>query len=152
MSTSDDKTLVYGVGLTRLIFMPRQRALDIAQAYEAVDSSATWGELMNRLPSYMRDELVDFFEEAPDGSEAFERDDVPGLADGDWPGFPAQEMLEWMPRDIQQRFGKIETTVFNGDYLELDSSREQEIVVALEQNGFECIADQQLIGRAHDNS
>lgn len=133
--------------------MPRQRALDIAQAYEAVDSSTTWGELVNRLPGYMRDELMNFFEEeVPNENDAFERDDVPGLADGDWPGFPAQEMLEWMPRDIQQRFGKVETTVFNGDYLEFDSLCEQEIVTALEQNGFKCIANQQLIGRAHDNS
>jgi hypothetical protein len=57
-------------------------------------------------------------------------------------------MFEWLPEGICSEYGKCETSVFNGFFLTLDVSREEEIVKALGENGFALMHDQNLIARA----
>ena len=98
-------------------------------------------------PSWVLDDLIGF---AQDGhsEDAFDAIDIPGYEDGDWPLWPLQEMLDWMPKDIQQRFGKVVPSAVNGDCLELISEKADEIVKALESRGFSCAEDESLVMRA----
>lgn len=78
----------------------------------------------------------------------FEASDIRGYDDGDWPAWPEQEMLEWVPNDIQARYGREVESVINGPYLELLSARTAEIVAAFEAHGYQCREDLRLIQRA----
>lgn len=54
---------------------------------------------------------------APGDSESFSASGtIPGFDDGDYPEWPAQEMLEWMPADIVSRFGQGVNSVLNGEF------------------------------------
>jgi|SRR6478736_302398 len=65
--------------------------------------------------------------------------------DGDFPYFPDQLMLEFIPESVQERFGKVVETVHNGEMLELDPVHEHEIVAALRSHGFSCERNQALV-------
>src|SRR5262245_6859489 len=103
--------LIYGTPFDDLIFMPRERAENLAAIHHALSIATTWGEFFRLLPEdaraevewwYVEDEL-----EQPADGHPFGHDDVPGVADGDWPGWPAQEMLSWVPDNIQQQYGHV---------------------------------------------
>ena len=100
------------------------------------------------------DEALDAYRSLPLGermpidSDKFESDWLPGLTDGDWPEWPAQEALRWVPRDIKQRFGKSVSSVINGPFLTLDPSRASEIVAAMEELGYACERDDALVAAA----
>ena len=104
-------------------------------------------ELM-REDSSDDEELPDHWE--PDGETAFDAEQIPGFADGDWPEWPAQAALEWVPQDIQHRFGVEGTSLFSGDYLKLDSEQEPAIVAAFVEHGYTCSRDDTLLLRAND--
>lgn len=100
----------------------------------------TWGELREIMPARFVEELIWTFHGEglflPEDDDAFEPDMIPGHAGGDWPSWPAQEMLEWMPSDVQACYGKRITTVFNGDYLRLPEANEADIFALLADQGF----------------
>lgn len=81
----------------------------------------------------------------PIDSDKFESDWLPGFTDGDWPEWPAQEALRWVPRDIQQRFGKSASSVINGPFLTLDPSKANEIIAAMEELGYVCERNDLLV-------
>ena len=144
--------LVYGVPFDELIFIPRERAEHLAAIHNALNIATTWGEFFRLLPEDARAEVEGWFtedeQERPADNQPFDRDDVPGVADGDWPGWPAQEMLSWVPDDIQQQYGRVAASAISGDCLVLDTSRIEAIIAALESNGFSCTRDDSLVMRA----
>jgi hypothetical protein len=81
----------------------------------------------------------------PDSTHPFDPEQVPGKADGDWPEWPAQAMLSWMPADIVLRFGRREESVLNGSFLWLDPGSRDEIVEALDALGWQCEEDEGLV-------
>jgi hypothetical protein len=91
-------------------------------------------------------------ERAPEDSDAFDSGFVYGLSDGDWPEWPAQEMVEWVPEEIQEQFGRVVATRLNGDYLEFDGSKEAEIVAAFKELGYLCERDDVLVCKASGTS
>jgi len=44
--------------------------------------------------------LVDRHEPLPDDDAAFDVDVLPGFTEGDWPEWPEQKMLDWLPAEI----------------------------------------------------
>ncbi len=84
----------------------------------------------------------------PADDEPFDQDLIHGGDPSDWPGWITREMLEWMPKEIQQTFGKVEFTALSGDLLELNPDRIDEIVAALTQHGYRCTEDTALMERA----
>lgn len=144
--------LVYGAPYDDLIFMPRERAQYLAAIHHALGTASTWGEFLRLLPEAARVEVEQWFTEdeleRPADGHQFDRDDVPGVADGDWPGWPAQEMLSWVPKDIQQQYGRIAASAISGDSLALDASQMNAIIGALEAHGFVCTQDDDLVRRA----
>ncbi len=105
-------TLVYGVGPTEeLVLIPREQAEALATLYTAFQDSTTWGTLRAALPFVLYAETAARIKEAdddaeiPDDAASFEPGMIPGFDDGDWPAFPAQDMLAWLPADVQERYG-----------------------------------------------
>lgn len=58
-------------------------------------------------------------------------------------------MLDWIPEDIQKRFGSIADSVHSGDYLYLPTEDARGIVQAMHTHGYRCEEDEELIERAH---
>jgi len=100
-----------------------------------------FASIEDAVESYKRLPLCD---RRPFDSERFESDILP-LSDGDWPSWPEQDALKWVPREIQQRFGRTAPSLLNGPSLVLDASKESEIVAAMKEHGYMCTADSMLI-------
>jgi hypothetical protein len=156
--TSEDE-LVYGLidstGDPRqgyLVFVRRSRTEDLARVHDAVGRARTWSEFRSLLPPTFEEELEKSFHDdevdAPDDSQPFDADRIPGYADGDWPAWPAQEALDWVPSEISARFGRDVDSVLNGPYLEFDPKHEVEILAAFEGHGFRCGRDDKLVRQA----
>jgi hypothetical protein len=52
---------------------------------------------------------------------------VSSAVDGEYPEWPEQKMLAWLPANICRQFGKMESSVLNGPFLSLDVRRTPEI-------------------------
>jgi hypothetical protein len=154
---SSERRLVYGVfpdavNGAELIFVPEGEARELAQVHGALSDAETWGDVKATIPPRHWQQIVDAYREddepPPTDDHSFDRGAVPGLEDGDWPEWPAQEMLRWMPADIRARFGEVATSTLNGDFLVIEAGSETRLVAALEAAGFECRRDDALISRA----
>ena len=84
----------------------------------------------------------------PDDTDPFDSQEVPGVDDCDWPGRPAQIMLDWVPKEIQEKYGSMESTRLNGEFLTLDPRNERKITAAFRRAGYRCTRDDVLIQRA----
>jgi hypothetical protein len=119
-----------------LVFIRRTRAEDLARDPDAVGRASTWGEFRSLLPVTFANELEQSLQDAevdaPDDAEALDTDRIPGHGDGDWPAWPAQEAIEWVPAEVSTRFGLEADSVLSGPFLQLDPAREAEIVSAFE--------------------
>lgn len=132
-----------------LVLIPRERAAELAEIHAAVQTSRSWEEFRSRIPEQEWNELLGVLQENENElSEPFDRDAVPGYADGDWPDWPAQRMLDWVPEPVRARFGRTSDSVLNGPFLELDPKRGDEIAEALQRHGFQVSQDAELVARA----
>jgi hypothetical protein len=82
-------------------------------------------------------------------SESFNANDIHGYADKDWPEWPAQHMLYWVPAEIREGFGKVSDSNFNGEFLLFEQERVAEIVAAFGEFGYVCVRDDELIARTY---
>ena len=83
------------------------------------------------------------------GDEAFDANTIWGYQDGDWPEWPAQDMIQWVPESVQQQFGSVVDSTLNGSYLMFDPEQEIELVAAMDELGFTCRRDDVLIEAAN---
>jgi hypothetical protein len=148
--------LVYGV-LTRgpkdrtLVCIPEPEAIRLASIHRAVRSSKTWGDFYDRVaPSDLKelDEVWDECDRRPEREEKFDCTEVPGFCDGDWPAWPQQEMMGWLPREIWTRYAKKETSVINGYYITIDPFHERAIIKDLKRLGYLCRRNNRLVTTA----
>jgi hypothetical protein len=93
-------------------------------------------------------DALEIGERIPKLKEPFKAENIPGYGDGDWPLWPQQEMLKWMPKVIQKRYGSEWSSRLNGDALDLSPDHEKGIVKALMRRGYICQKDEQLVRRA----
>jgi hypothetical protein len=146
------ETLVYGHpnGEDELVFIPEAEAKELAQLWEALRSATTWGEFNLSAPYKRLQEALELFGEGkpPGDDDAFDGEALVDSISWDWPPWPAQRMLEWVPADIQERFGDVGTSMVSGDALYIDEAAETGIVAALEQAGYRCMHDDELVARA----
>ena len=87
-------------------------------------------------------------ERCPLPEDPFSTRCIPQFSDGDYPEWPKQTMLKWVPRAIQRQFGEAGGTTFNGPYLQFDLAQEREIVAAFRAAGYRCIRDEVLVRQA----
>jgi hypothetical protein len=77
--------------------------------------------------------------------DPFDRMLIPGCADGDWPPWPVQEMLTFIPKSICAKYGRAQESVLNGPFLELDLKFKSEIVRDLRDAGYHVERNDVLI-------
>ena len=159
-----EKTIIYGITNMDLLFMPSGRAKELADSNQALLTAKTWGEFKSLITKTMYEFYLPKSEyyQAPDEPEdgnfdahaippetPFTPNDV--VHEDVLPAYPEIEMSEWMPTNIQKKYGRklryyaMDMNVPDGDILVLDESKMNEIVAELEEVGYECIRDDDLL-------
>src|SRR4051812_42791104 len=105
---SDDAAVV-GLFQDSVVVVPQAEAQRLATLNDALADASTWGEFLDALDLADARDVVErtFDGTKPDRDAAFAPEDVAGFADGDWPTWPAAQMLRWLPADVQQ-LGSVE--------------------------------------------
>ena len=159
-----EKTIIYGITNLGLLFVPEIRAKELAESNKALLTAKTWGE----FKSLVSTELYVFYltkssyyegpYEPEDGDYTpynippetpFTPNDV--LTYEELPANPEIEMTEWMPEEIQQKFGRkmryyaMDMNVPRGEILVLEEKQMDEIVAELEKLGYICQRDDDLL-------
>jgi hypothetical protein len=138
-----------------VVMIPQEEAESLARLHRALDRAATWGEFKRLAPREHYDDAVSRWmesneeQEQPAPDQPFDAHDIPGRSDGDWPAWPAQDMLAWVPEEVQTRFGRPQASMLNGSWLSLRGEAIEEIIAAMERLGYRCRRDEALIARAH---
>lgn len=84
----------------------------------------------------------------PLDSDPYSFGEAPYIQEGDWPGWPAQEMASWVPRDIQKRFGTTGMSAVSGNFLELQPRDAAAICAAFASLGYRCQRDDAAVNQA----
>jgi hypothetical protein len=149
--------VVYGYVGSGLVFIFREHAEELSNLWEALNKARTWGEFRRMAGEGRYEEVLDLYEgydeeaedPGPHPDEAFDASRISGHDDGDWPDWPAQQMLDWMPDDIQRRFGCVEASIFNGDFLHIEGGDTEGLLTAMAGHGFSCENDEHLVQSAN---
>jgi hypothetical protein len=159
-----ENTIIYGITGLGLLFVPESRAKELADGNKALLTAKTWGE----FKSLVSKELYEFYlpnsdhyegpQEPEDGNfdtydiapeSPFTPNDV--LTYEELPANPEIEMTEWMPEEIQEKFGQkmryyaMDMNVPDGEILVLEEAQMDEIVAELENLGYVCSRDDDLL-------
>jgi hypothetical protein len=172
VSTQEHKRkveLVYGEGGEGLVFLEKEYALNIAGFRKALYEVPTWGELKARVNEARYRETVERWAEGefdrlldegelegdgepdvslPSPNDAFHADSLPGYADSDWPEFAPMTMNAWVDEEIIKEYGWYVQPTLNEDYPVIDSRNEERVVSLLEERGYICICDDDLVWKA----
>lgn len=159
-----EKDIIYGITNLGLLFLPVKRANGLADSYRGLLTARTWGE----FKSLVSKEFYEFYlpnshyykgpYEPEDGDyspydispeTAFTPNDV--FTYDNLPAHPEIEMTEWMPEEIQEKYGRkmryaaMDMNLPKGEILVLDENQMAEIVAALEELGYVCKRDDDLL-------
>ena len=141
--------LLYGVAGDNLVFIDALLAQDLAALRHDFD---TWGSARAELSASQWARIAENLENAelpiPGDDEPFDLDYMPGFPDGDWPEWPEQLMLDWMPREVLGTYGRREDGVLNGEFAFIDPAREAAVVAALQELGWSATKDEALVSKA----
>ncbi len=107
--------------------------------------SHPWGTRQEAGCAY---DALPYAERLPNTDDPFDSADIPGFCDGDWPAWPQQDMLKWVPTEIQARYGQRASSNFNGDCLLLSADQEVELVQAFRAAGYQCQRADRFVRRA----
>lgn len=143
---SRPRTIVIGiVDETSIDCIPEEQFLGLA----ALRTCKTWGELRRAEPDFVRNEVEARYadpDSIPGDDIRLDLYDIPGAADGDWP-WPAADMLDWLPKDIQAEFGEERSITLNGNCLLIDAIRIEELTTALQSRGSAMRREDPLVSR-----
>jgi hypothetical protein len=152
---SADHDLVFSTlpGQEGPVFLRRHDALELAGVHAVVHESETWGAFRRRLAPDRWLQVVAGFRALGDDAQIPPDDapleGIPGHDDGDWPGWGAARMLDWVPASVRA-FGVSEMSVFNGPGLVFRDEDTAAIVAAFEREGYRCERDHALVCAASD--
>ena len=154
-----DRHIVYGVFSqgrdAYLLFLPRAQAEHTAGLFQAFCTVDTWGDLRRALDREQAADLGAWLRangpsdrRPPRNDAPFHPDDIPGLLDGDWPAWPDQLHVAWMPRAITERFGAADTDGSGRSLAAFASADERRVVAALRARGYTVSRDDELVAHA----
>lgn len=130
-----------GEGQCALVFATPVRAALVDAWERAATESRTWGEFRARVGAIEaaridREGFDDLGRARPANADAFDAEDVPGRADGDWPPWLAAEQEAVLPPALLARFGQTCESVFNGSFVYIDARHEAALLDALASHGI----------------
>ena len=141
------RNVIAGIFDNTITFIERHRLDDLLQIRLAIEESKTWGEFFHLLPLHITSGVKSNLDASYDPKRKFEADEVPGYADGDWPAFPHQLMIDFLPRSLIA-MRKIESTIFNGDRLDIPERNASAACAELRRLGWNVVRDDQKVIRA----
>ena len=137
-----------------LVPVPRAKAERLAELHRALAQASTWGEFRARLSpanaQAVEDWMGDSWDEGggpPPNDAAFHPGHIDGFDDSDWPEWPPRDALEWVP-DSVVALGREVQTRLNGEYLEVDPVRADDLTRALQAAGYAVTRDDALVDAA----
>lgn len=167
-------TLIYGIVDDNLVFSPEQEATDLARRWYAIKNAKTWQDFIdftseatfNQLiyeilealefvdlhPNYlMGEDLSSYITDLhlPQPDDAFTTDVLPGFDEGNYMPIPAQEVISWLPEELQDNLGQFDHHPLFEFIYRIDPANELLVVQSLEAAGFICKKNQALIEQAH---
>lgn len=131
--------ILYAVSETdAAVFAERSMAESVGRTRQAISESATWGELRKALDDEAAAELSVMLSDSDivrTDDETLDADDIPGYADGDYPTWLQQVMLDWFPSDLIDRYGARSNSVLNGEFIDIPGDCAEEVAEELRQRG-----------------
>lgn len=118
------------------------------------DSEEYYEDERRSRPGLTRDEAraeylaLSTDERRPEPGDPFEAGDIGAICDGDWPGWTEQEMLAWVPKAIQEQYGRRSFSFVSGDCLVFRPEDEDQLIAAFVAHGYACVRDDALVRRA----
>jgi len=120
-----------------LVFSSLEDAMFLDQIHEAIGAE-TWQEFEYLMPATELAELIAQRNEDHDYEDAFI---IPGptdrfefeqlcaaYMDGDYPDWYQKQQEYWLPKDLLEKWGRLETTVLNGEFWNIDPENEWDIL------------------------
>ncbi|MDG4839832.1 hypothetical protein O7631_25165 [Micromonospora sp. WMMD967] len=148
--TTQHQRLVYGHSTAHdcLAFADAGTATEEAAEIRALAAARTWGEARQLRMTHLRNPAGPEYHDPEDGyadDKPFTISEVGAVEDGTWPRMVTERAFTLLPQDLQDRYGKRQVTVHDGDYLEIPVAGEAEVVAELRQRGYEVTRDDELI-------
>lgn len=145
--------LIYGESHLGLTFLEKKYALEIGRFREALAKASTWGELKSRVSDERYKETVDMWVESDEVAptspdDVFDAASLPLYIDVDWPEFAPTMMDTWVDKEIIEEYGHYIQPLMNDDFPVIDFDNEEKVVSLLEERGYVCIRDDDLIWKA----
>jgi hypothetical protein len=84
----------------------------------------------------------------PSPDDAFHADSLLGYEEGYWPEFAPMEMDDWVDREIIKEYGWYVQPTLNDAYPVIVYANEEKVVSLLEERGYVCIHDDDLVWKA----
>ncbi|MEV0723812.1 hypothetical protein AB0I37_13640 [Micromonospora purpureochromogenes] len=131
-----------------LAFADAVTAAEEAAEIRALASARTWGEARQVRMTHLWNPAGPDYEDPEDGyadDEPFVITELGAVMDGRWPRMVTTRAFEVLPQDLQDRYGKREFTLHDGDYLEIPLEGEAELVAELRGRGYDVTRDDELI-------
>lgn len=166
-------TLVYGTINNNMVIVPEADALALARKWEAIHTATTWEEfiaLTSRetfddlileiletlghvalFPQYlMGEDLSNYITDLhlPQPEDPFTTSILPGFDEGEFMPNPAQEIIAWLPDDLQEHLGEIVLDDESGFIYRIDPEQTPLVVASLQASGYATRADQLLVEQA----
>jgi hypothetical protein len=144
----NNRVVVGVLDVEGVIAIPEARAIELAAIHRALATASTWGELCSALSERSLGELTRLMDdELPSKDAVFELEQIGAYFDGDWPGWPQQEMLDWMPTRVRT-LGTVEQSMLNGPGLSIPQQRLHQVIEGLAMAGFNVRRDDNLVSAA----
>ena len=147
--TTDEKSVTWGVlEPDHAVFGGSSQIAELRDVRKALAGASTWGEFWQMLPADRAAEVREMLDEdePPEDAATFDASAITG--EGDWPEWLQQDMLSWIPKDVQERFGSVEASRISGDALVIDASKGEDAAAALEAHGYTCTRDDAAVQEA----
>ncbi|MET7669701.1 hypothetical protein [Micromonospora luteifusca] len=150
--TTQHQHLAYGHSTAHgcLAFADAGTATEEAAEIQALAAARTWGEARQVQMTHLSNPAGPEYHEPKNeyaDDRPFDITRVGAVEDGNWPPMVTKRAFTVLPQDLQDRYGKRQVTVHNGDYLEIAVAAEDELVAELRQRGYQVSRDDALINQ-----
>ncbi|MEV4719871.1 hypothetical protein AB0J94_21945 [Micromonospora noduli] len=148
--TTQHQHLVYGHATAHdcLAFADAGTATEEAAEIQALAAARTWGEARQVRMTHLSHPAGPDCYEPEDGygdDKPFDIAEVGAVVEGYWPPMVTTRALDVLPQDLRDRYAKAVHTVHNGEYLDVPTDSEAELVAELRARGYEVSRDDELI-------